>query len=440
MKQKQKFNVFVIVLVIIAIIVASYLVMRKSPQDEMRAALATPEADNIPMEQVVIYRTRSDYGPFARAIFAQGQLPCPAGLACSLYVEANKVNGPTGLQSPGARCSLVQGMTSYNQDTITMDRTFCPDFNNAILDGVPYADIVPTEDVFIHKTNGERCVSGNEYFINPANLFFRDYLIRRGAEKLEQHKLNTLFLDDLRPGWSQITGACGGSAPREYPSQAEYYAQLVDLARYVYDNLAGKIEGNIAVAGSHWTSYQFMDGLMCESCFSNWGGSWPAPSRMVSDLSALQAWTATGKTLYVIIYPPDTSDASNRFTFAAGLLVANQNNTFFHFGGSGEYYPIPEYVYGLGSPAGSYSCNDAVCSRQFSNGRVVVDFSQRTGIITLGDLQSPTTIPNTSTAIPTKINTPTIVPSTISPIETITPTPTMICVQALDVWVCNRKP
>ncbi|MBI5950220.1 MAG: hypothetical protein HY865_01070 [Chloroflexi bacterium] len=398
----------VVILAVIAIVVAA-LFMRElawkeggmssnAPVDQgevrqlPKQKVVTARPHVMPLKQVVIYRAQNvSYDNFDAAIFAQGQLEyassLPVGSEVSLYVEAIKVNGPSGLQA-GTRCTDEQAAASYFRDTITMDKRFCPDFNDAILDGRAVYGIVPTEAVFLHKSNGERCYKVNdgntEYLVNPASVYFREYLVRRSAEKLEQHSLDTLFLDDLRPGWTGIMSACEG-APREYLLPSAYYTELVGLAQYVHDNLPSyKIEGNLATVSSQWDRFAFLDGVMCESCFSNWGGAWPTSSKMISDLATLQTWIDSGKELYVIVYPPDVTESSNRFTFAASLLVAEPDKTYFHFGVSGEFHPLPEYDYDLGLPTGAYICNGSVCSRQFENGLVRVDFLTKKGSVNLG--------------------------------------------------------
>jgi hypothetical protein len=357
----------------------------------MRGVSAAANA-TVPLRQVVVYQHQTvAYDNFNAAIFAQGQLgdasKLPVGSEISLYVDVNKVNGVAGLQA-GVRCTSSQAAEYYYQDTISMDRRFCPDFNDAILDGRAVYGMIPTEDVFLHKANGERCSGadgGNVYYLtNPASLFFRNYLARRSTEKLQQFGLSMLFLDDLRPGWNETNVVCGG-VPREYSNSNDYYAQMVGLAQYVHDNLPSyKIEGNLANASSHWDSFSFLDGAMCENCFTNWGDSWPHAFRMLSDLSVMGEWVRGGRKLYIISQAPDVSEASNRFTFAASLLVAEPDRTFFHFSADyGQLYQIPEYTYDLSLPIGAYSCVGSVCSRPFENGLVEVDFSTREGNIKL---------------------------------------------------------
>lgn len=420
---KQKYNVLVIVLVIVAIIIASYIIMRQPPR-ALRTALGTPEITySMPLSQFVMYRAQTvSYDNFRAAIFAQGQMgeasKLPSGSQIVLYIDANRINGAGGLQT-GARCTATQSSAAYNHDTITMDKRFCPDFNDAILDSTIYSTVAPTEEVFLHKQNGERCFVENgsnaEYLVNPRNYYYRDYLARRISEKLDQFDIGYVFLDDLRPGWSGITAACGGS-PQEYTLPIEYNAALTDLARFVYDNVAGKVYGNLSRAGVHWDEFNFLDGVMCESCFSNWG-NYSTTSSMLSDIASLQKWVDTGKGLYISVLPPVTDKAANRFAFSAALLVSEQG-TYFHFGDSSSFRSLADYTLPLGKPTGKYTCNGNICSRKFENGTVTVDFVVRTGSITVGTIPTITAVP---TLNPTK--TFTLVP-TFTPTLTLTP----ICV------------
>jgi hypothetical protein len=462
---------------ILAVIFVTMFGMSENVRSLENNSLTSAASAAIPVKQVVVYSAQAvSYANFNAAIFALGQLKyvsqLPAGSAVSLYVDTNKVNGPVGLQA-GTRCSATQAKASYYQNTITMDQRFCLDFNDAILNKRVVYGIIPTEAVFLHKANGQRCsASGNGgafYLTNPASAFYRNYLVKRGSGKLAQLKMNTLFLDDLRVGWSEITSICGGN-PKEYSSISGYFGQMVGLVRYVHDNLpAYKIEGNLANASPEWDRFAFLDGAMCENCFTNWGGSWPTPSKMLSDLSIMDKWVKGGRKLYTISLAPDTSVVSNRFTFAASLLVANSDKVYFHFGSNyGQFYSIPEYTYNLGLPLAAYVCNGNICVRNFQRGRVVVNFGTQKGAVILNSASvmevtptatvtadliaaSPT---DTLTSIPTDTliepsMTPTVVPTIIEteptqtfqspePTETIeatatevfiptdTPTPTMI--------------
>ncbi|MBI5953235.1 MAG: hypothetical protein HY865_16390 [Chloroflexi bacterium] len=396
-----------------------------------REAVLSNTGAMVPVRQVVVYRHQSiAYDNFNAAIFAQGQLGdgsmLPAGSEISLYVDANRVNGAAGLQT-GARCTALQASESYYQDTITMDKRFCPDFNDAILDGRAVYGLVPTEAVFLHKANGERCYvndGGNvNYLINPASTFFRNYLVKRGAEKLQQFNLSTLFLDDLQAGWNGITSQCGGN-PKEYSNSSDYYTQLVGLAQYVNDSLPSyKIEGNLANASSQWDRFSFLDGAMCENCFTNWGGPWPTASRMLSDLSVMDKWVKSGHKLYVISHPPETSTASNLFTFAASLLAANNDKVFFHFSDYGQFYSIPEYKYSLGTPVTDYVCSGSICTRAFQYGTVLVDFEKREGKVVMQEASTATPtatfMPPTATLILPTATILTSIPASATPTATL---------------------
>jgi len=411
--------------------------------------LISTTSTTTPLQQVVVYQSQSvSYDNFDAAIFAQGQLgeaaKLPAGSDVALYVDPNKVNGPVGLQT-GTRCSAVQASADYYQNTITMDKHFCIDFNDAILDGRAVYEVVPTEAVFLHKGNGERCsLTGNGgavYMTNPASTFLKNYLVNRGAEKLKQFNLDTFFLDNLQAGWNGIIAKCGGN-PKEYSNSSDYLTQMVGLAKYVHDNLPlYKVEGNLGGASSQWDKFVFLDGAMCENCFTNWGGAWPSAARMLSDLVVMDNWIKGGRKIYIISQAPDTSDASNRFTFAASLLVANGDRVNFHFGSDyGQFYPLPEYQYNLGIPLAERICSGNTCVRQYEHGIVMVDFgmlqgtilmqeptpSQTTPAVTLPPTSIPTTIPRSptptapldSTSIP---STPTASPVPILPTATSIP-------------------
>jgi hypothetical protein len=393
----------------------------------VQAMRNTPVISNasftMPVQQVVVYQSQSvAYDNFNAAIFAQGQLgestKLPLNSEVTFYVDPSMVNGATGLQT-GTRCTTAQSTASYYQNTITMDGRFCVDFNDAILDGRAVYGTVPTESVFLHKTNGERCyVTGNGgalYTTNPASPFLRNYLVNRGAEKLRQFNLNVLFLDDIQIGWNDLVSNCGG-VPKEYANLSDYLTQMVGLAQYVHDNLPTyKIEGNLASATAEWDKFSFLDGAMCESCFTNWGGTWPSAPRMLSDLAVMDKWIKAGHKLYVVSQAPDTSAASNRFTFAASLLVANGNKVYFHFGADyGQFYSMPEYKYNLGLPTAVYACSGNICTRKFEHGTVTVDFGKLEGAIVI-DQSSVTPTATLSTPIPTLI-----LPSATSPFVTAT--------------------
>jgi len=394
---------------------------------------------SMPVQQLVVYEKQSvPYTNFGAAIFAQGQLSSeaskmPPGSEISFYVDGNKVNGPAGLQKTGTRCTSTQASADYYKNTITMDKRFCPDFNDAILDGRSVYGMVPTEAVFLHKSNGERCTSsgngGAIYLINPASSFVRNYLVRRGAEKMTQLGVNTLFLDNLQPSLSAVQERCGGT-PQEYPNLNDYTAQMMDLAAYVNSNLTGyRVQGNLANAvPSVWDQLSFLNGAMCESCFSNWGGSWPNASRMLNDLSVLDKWiNVYGRTAFIVIRPPNTNETSNRFTFAAALLVARNDGTgvYFHFGENyGQLLSIPDYDYNLGLPTAPRSCAGNICTRTFQNGVVTVDFATRQGTITLGSV--PTSPVSTFTATSTKTSTATSTSTVTATSTSILPTGTTI--------------
>jgi hypothetical protein len=387
-----------------------------------------------PVRQVVVYQSQSvSYANFNTAIFAQGQVgdagKLPAGSKVALYVDPNKVNGAVGLQT-GTRCSATQASADYYQNTITMDKRFCVDFNDAILDGRAVYGVVPTEAVFLHKASGERCyVTGNGgavYMTNPASTFLRNYLVNRGAEKLRQFNLDTLFLDNLQAGWSGITARCGGS-PKEYSNSSDYLTQMVGLAQYVHDNLpVYKLEGNLASATSEWDKFVFLDGAMCENCFTNWGGAWPSATRMLADLTIMDKWIKAGHKIYIISQAPDTTAASNLFTFAASLLVANGDKVNFHFGANyGQFYSLPEYQYNLGAPLAERICSGNTCVRQYEHGTAMVDFGKLQGTVLMQEPSAPQITPSATlaTSIPTMIPpSPTSTSVVAYPTSTLAPT------------------
>lgn len=417
---------------IIALVVVTILGLSENVQALESAPLVAASAAK-PVRQVVVYASQSiAYDNFNSAIFAQGQLgeapKLPTGSEVSFYIDTNKVNGAAGLQVAGKRCSTTQSGASYYQNTITMDKRFCSDFNDAILDKRAVYGVVPTEDVFIHKTNGERCyTSGNGggiYMINPASQFYRNYLVRRAAEKMQSFNLNTLFLDDVQPG--QNTLNCDG-ASKEYPNYADYSTQMVELSRYVKNNMPNyKIEANLANANAEWDKFAFLDGAMCENCFTNWGGAWPSASRMIYDLNVMDKWIKGGHKVYIVVQPPDTSAASNRFTFAASLLAANGDKVFFHFGADyRQFYSLPEYQYALGAPLAERVCNGNICTRQFQYGTVTVDFGKLTGTILMQDGSPLPTTPTATLPQPTAtISMPTSTPVSPTATALIPPSPT----------------
>jgi hypothetical protein len=424
-------NITIIALVVVTILGLSENVQALGNTQSIAANVTKP------VRQVVVYASQSiAYDNFNSAIFAQGQLgevsKLPTGSEVSFYIDTNKINGAAGLQAPGKRCSTTQSGTSYYQNTITMDKRFCSDFNDAILDGRAVYGMVPTESVFIHKPNGERCyISGNGggiYMINPASEFYRNYLVKRSAEKMQSYNLNTLFLDDVQPG--QNTLNCDG-ASKEYPNYADYSTQMVELSRYVKNSMPNyKIEANLANANAEWDKFTFLDGAMCENCFTNWGGAWPSASRMIYDLNVMDKWIKGGHKVYVVIQPPDTSAASNRFTFAATLLAANGDNVFFHFGGDyRQFYSLPEYQYALGAPAAERVCNGNICTRQFQYGTVTVDFGKLTGTILLQGANTPQATFTATLPLPTATKstpTSTLVSPTATVLVPSSPTPTPV--------------
>ena len=422
-------------IITLALVFAAIFGMLENVQAQGNTSLNSAVSATTPLQQVVVYRSQSvAYDNFNAAIFGQGQLgeapKLPTGSDVVFYVDPNKVNGAAGLQS-GIRCSASQASADYYQDTITMDKRFCTDFNDAILDGRAVYGLVPTETVFLHKANGERCYaagsSNTVYLTNPASMFFRNYLVNRGSEKLIQFGMTTLFLDNLQAGWSGITSRCGG-VPKEYSNSTDYLTQMVGLAQYVNDNLPGyKIEGNLANASSAWDKFPFLDGVMCESCFTNWGGSWPSTTRMLSDLSVMDKWIKAGHKIYIVSQAPDTSAVSNRFTFTASLLVTDGSDVYFHFGADyGQFYSIPEYKYNLGLPTAAYVCNGNICTRKFEHGTVTVDFGKMEGVIALttGQATPTATLLPPTASMPT--SSPTAIPPTITALPTFTSTPTAL--------------
>ncbi|HNN14442.1 MAG TPA: hypothetical protein PKL78_12840 [Anaerolineales bacterium] len=352
----------------------------------------------MPVQQAVIYQAQTvPYDNFNAAIFAQGQIKSeasklPAGSEISLYVDTDKINGPAGLVLPGVRCTTAQAGADYYKNTITMDKRFCSDINDAILDGRSVYGMVPTETVFLHKSNGERCYApgngGGVYMINPASPFIRNYLAKRGMEKMTELGVSTFYLDDLRVGSGSTQSKCGGN-PVEYSNFDNYLLQMMALAKFVTTNTPGyHVQGNLAGASAEeWDQYSFLNGALCESCFSDWGRAWPSAAQMLEDLSVLDKWVNQyGRTVYIVTQAPDIAEASNRFAFAASLLIARNDGkgVYFHFGDDyGQTYLIPEYQYTLGLPLGIRFCTGNVCTRNFEYGTVTVDFASRQATISL---------------------------------------------------------
>ncbi len=397
----------------------------------------TSTAVVMPVQQAVIYQAQTvPYDNFNAAIFAEGQLQgeaskLPNGSSVAFYVDSNKVNGPVGLQV-GTRCTAVQANADYYKNTITMDRRFCLDFNDAILDGRSVYGMVPDESVFIHKVNGERCYEtgngGAVYLVNPASPFVRNYLVHRGAEKMDQLGVNTFFLDNLQPGLGGITQRCGGN-PMEYPVLNDYVGQIVEMARNITESMPNyRIQGNLSNASpTVWSQFSFLNGAMCESCFSSWG-SWPTAAKMLSVLSVMNTWiNQAGRDVYIVIQSPDILESSNRFAFAASLLVARNDGkgVYFHFGRDyGKTYLLPEYKYDLGLPTAAYVCSGYICTRTFERGMVRVDFEARQGLIMLSS--SPMT--PTSTSVLLSATSPTSTPTLILPTMTNTMVPPTVTI------------
>lgn len=381
-----------------------------------------------PLKQAVIYQEQTvPYTNFYAAILAKGQMGAaskmPAGSDISFYIDVNKINGPSGLTSVGTRCSSSQASnTSYYRNTVTMDYGFCSDFNDAIVDKKNVRGMVPDESVFIHDSSGNRCYkSGNGggiYLINPKSAFYQNYVVSIGKEKLKQYNAGSYFLDDLEVGWNNVTGYCNGSAPKEFANWDAYLSSIIDMAKYIHDNMPEyKIDGNLTNTYADWDRFSFLDGAMCEACLTNWSSTWADASTMKTGLSALDKWINSGRKMYIVPWVPDSQDASNRFIFVASLLVTKENSVYFHLGPEsnyGTYHAIAEYGYDLGSPLGSYTCNGNTCTRAFQRGNVAVDLSARTGVVSLTNGQTqPTATPTTGVVSPTK---------TPTPIKTSTPT------------------
>ncbi len=433
---------------------------------------------NIPVKQAVVYvapkfgtsgglLTASDIASKMQlVIYARNQMNgnlsgyLSAGYKgdALIYLLEDEIYGPSGLSSIASQsylCTSAQKQVNVNSNNATMDTgDFC-EIHDAIIShtALPdYPDIFPTENWFLHKSDGSRYVkssgSSTIYRPNPGDANWREYFSRRALRELVNSDPNHpavagsmgLFIDNVDLSWTKVLS--DGGAPKEYSSSNAYTNATVGFVSYVHSKLHSGVHnfpvwGNMISdpnTGTSWNIYSpSLEGGMAESFGLSYGGGPHSLQSTINELAQAESWISSGKDFLAVIQG-NSSQAYNKYTLGLVLLVTDGVHASYKYannsGSYGEYYEFPELNLALGAPLEAkrkMSDIPLVYARNFRCGSISVDLTNHTASFSTASCSGATNPPTpTLTLPPTPTHTPTPTTShtpTPSPASTHTPTP-----------------
>lgn len=320
-----------------------------------------------------------------------------------VYLSGSGIAGPEGLESPQAQltlCTDAQKSLPVFGNSVTMDiGDFC-EIHDAIISQTflpDYPDIFPTENWFVHSSDGTRFTRGYAgkgavyYVINPGDFGWQTYFSRRALREIKftdpSHlpipQATGIFIDNLNSTFYFPSGFI----PAEYSSLEEYEEKKLDMLIVTYQLLSQEgipIIGNLSDMDypESWDLFlPYLSGVMAESWISAWGDGILPPRRIEAELSLAERVLQQNKK-FLGVFQGNVSGDYLKFAFANLLLIADHQSAYFKYknysGEYSEYYEIPEYFYKLGFPLGArekISDDPLVYTREFECGNVMANLT-----------------------------------------------------------------
>jgi len=249
------------------------------------------------------------------------------------------------------------------------------------------------EDWFIHDINGKRVQTKvwGWYLMDVGNQEWRSYWAKRTKDKIDLYSFDGVFADDA---WSSLP--CGEhpdawwnpwTVPNSWIDGAigkRWHNDMVGMISFVKATLGGKLLIVNTVDNGDYVDA--CDGKMSENLVLA-----SVPSQTLTDnIDALFQISGRGK--YFLMSPHDIpSDTKENLLFSLScfLLGVNGPNAYFSWGNlwtepnHGYYSELAEADF-LGFPLGEYYYCQSVLTRDFENGRVLVNVCTHAHNVDLG--------------------------------------------------------
>lgn len=268
------------------------------------------------------------------------------------------------------------------------------------------------ENCFLHDSIGNRIIN-NEYgyyLMDPSSSGWQQLYSSYVKSKLENTLFDGVFSDEACSQLSIIIGSLADASTKailtasDIPEISNWHSNMISMLRYVKDNLpSGKkiIINTDDLTGDY---LNVVDGKMDEGfAHASWWTSFENPSwfNPLDHINAMARDSATGK-IFVAENSAIVPDNSNstvlaelaqniNYCYAATLLGVNGTNCYFGYNaGDNGWYTFDNGVYGavnmtsLGSPSGSYYLNQSIYMRDFADGKVLFNPSDKSYNINLG--------------------------------------------------------
>ena len=264
-----------------------------------------------------------------------------------------------------------------------------------------YAEVNQHEDWFLHDSNGNRLLHEvwGFYAMDVGSLGWRQHYASLVNEYLSLYSFDGIFADDV---WDSFNFDAWTVPASEIPAEIgeNWHNDMLGMIEFVKESMGNKL---LIVNTSNDGDYVYAcDGKMEEEFvhpswypideFHDYYINWE------SKVNNLKALSQAGK--YYLVLPgtiiPENPTAGELeevndmlvYCFASYLLGASGEKASFGFNGfysndgSQGYYE--EFDVPLGSPLNTYYSMDSVYSRDFSNGKVLVNPATSSHTVNLG--------------------------------------------------------
>lgn len=293
------------------------------------------------------------------------------------YLHIRSIHDPCQqvLNPPGTACAC-------DELTWTNNVGFRPEDICELRDNHP--------DWFLRDSNGEIIFHPaiNEAMMDIGNPGWQQFWLERAIEMQEEYGWQGVFLDNVMASLSGHQRRAETLA--NYPDNETYQAAMEGFLRYIYTEYFQPqgipLYGNITEArdSAVWFRYlQYLDGIMNESWAVDWENRYRSPERWEEDMRLAEEVQAQGKHIILISQGQEDDIQRQQFAFASYLLVNNGRASFRYTFSSMYNQPwvYDNYNVNLGPALGPRYAVGNLWRRDFTNGSVVVDPVQHTGVI-----------------------------------------------------------
>ena len=235
-------------------------------------------------------------------------------------------------------------------------------------------------DWFLLDQYGNRIVNGNSVYMDPGNMEYRAFWLKRARALQEQFHWDGIFIDNLEASLGKISNK--GTILAKYPDDASYQSAIEGFLKYLHENYFAP-SGQPVLANiisirdcKVWLRYlQYLDGAMIEAFAVDWSNDYRSASDWESQLSVIDQALSQGKTLILVSQAEHPDSNRQEFAFASYLLVANENVSFRYADSEGyrEISLFENYFLDLGEPLGPRYKKGFAWRRDFNNGYILVN-------------------------------------------------------------------